>query len=340
MSATAKCMRRRGGANCPFTVRAVEEDGVWVLEEETCVWEHSHADERGDAAAADVRGDEGTASGEDASCDSSEESDDFVRGAHNELSRMFRHTDTDELLALCQPERLRRRGGPRPGRRSFGGSSTRAGASLPRRAPAKMVCARFLLCLPSRSGSRTVLTLRISYSSRRVAAGCRRLHRRGKGCQPRSEGAFTNYKRFREAQGVPVFPMSPAMLTLWMVDKCSTADGYFATYKYALVAIKDLAEPAWESSTGYRELLSHDATGQSLDEFLSERKPANQDKRRASPFPLIVSASALTDAHSQQVRGSAAACQARPAQALRMTTAYSAARPPNPTTTATSRLCR
>ncbi|TNY21780.1 hypothetical protein DMC30DRAFT_183115 [Rhodotorula diobovata] len=273
MSATAKCMRRRGGANCPFTVRAVEEDGVWVLEEETCVWEHSHADERGDAAAADVRGDEGTASGEDASCDSSEESDDFVRA---------------------------------------GASSAPWGAKTRSSLVRRIVNARGRIFAQTRACQDAT---RAAASQRAVDAYI--AEAKAVNPAPRALSPITS-----------AFVRRRASLSFRCRPPCSRS-GWSTSARPPTATSRRTSTPSLRSRT-----LQNPRGSRRLG-TVSSCRTTRRASRSTSSSP-----SASLRTKTSAVRGSAAACQARPAQALRMTTAYSAARPPNPTTTATSRLCR
>ncbi|GJN88298.1 hypothetical protein Rhopal_001263-T1 [Rhodotorula paludigena] len=83
--------------------------------------------------------------------------------------------------------------------------------------------------------------------------------------------AFRHYVRFCDKVGVPTFPVSPAMLALWMYDKCSAKDVYSATYASALNRIMNLTKSFWSSSSLYDELVALDPDATALTEFMAER---------------------------------------------------------------------
>ncbi|GAA5904897.1 hypothetical protein JCM8208_007214 [Rhodotorula glutinis] len=249
MSATVKCERRLDASRCPFTVRVLENEGVWSLEEEACVWEHSHGPQRDEAAS-----EEGRRSEEGASSDGSEE--DSEGDSEWEAARKGR-------LGIVV-------GG------ISGPWAAKTDSSLVRR----LVKSRRDIFAKQRSCRHPVL---VAQSQRAVD---KLIAETSGNNLPR--GAFGNYVRFCEAQGIPVFPMTPAVVALWLVDKCSTAgDGYFLTYSRLLLKIMHLAESGWSSSSTYRELLAFDPDSDAITDFLRERKPTgptikpNKKRRRS-----------------------------------------------------------
>lgn len=91
---------------------------------------------------------------------------------------------------------------------------------------------------------------------------------------PRS--AFANFCRFAEANQIPPYPLTPAILALWLYDKCSSADGFFNTYKRSLEKIVELEglQKLWANQSTYKQLLDLDPDSTAFNEFINERNPS------------------------------------------------------------------
>lgn len=73
---------------------------------------------------------------------------------------------------------------------------------------------------------------------------------------------------------MPPFPLTPALVALWLFDKCSKADGWFKTYTRGLLAIARLPALAdeWQTQPLYARLLEYDPDFTAVKEFLDERR--------------------------------------------------------------------
>ncbi|GAA5851218.1 hypothetical protein JCM9279_007488 [Rhodotorula babjevae] len=240
LSATVKCARRLD-SSCPFTVRVVVEGGVWGLEEVSCVWEHSHGPAGSSTAASESEN----------GSDSAGEEDDWEADSDEEV------VDRGRLGIVVGSV--------------SGPWAAKTGSALVRR----LVDSRDDIFNKQRScqqraDSRAAAVL-VADSQRAVDKFIEQSAKAGQSL-PRS--SFGNYKRFCDAQGVPVFPMTPAILALWLVHKCSAhGEGYFKTYKRLLIKIMHVAAPGWAASSVYRSLLALDPECEAVKDFLLERKP-------------------------------------------------------------------
>lgn len=73
---------------------------------------------------------------------------------------------------------------------------------------------------------------------------------------------------------MPPFPLTPALIALWLFDKCSQADGHPKTYTQALIAMARLHALAdeWRTQPSYAPLLKYDPDFTAVKEFLVERR--------------------------------------------------------------------
>lgn len=273
-------------------MRVLAEDGVWELETDSCVWEHSH----GPAGNAEAAG--AARESEDGSSSDGEEEDWEAESDEEELDGRGLGIGACSLSPLPAPQwvRLTHRTRAVPG--SISGSwGAKTKSALVRQLvnlredifTKQRACqhrASLLLALDVTSAacrtnadSRPAAVL-VADSQRAVDEFIKQSAKAGQSL-PRS--SFGNYTRFCDGQGVPPLPMTPAMVALWLVDKCSTqGDGYFKTYAKLLIKIMDLAAAGWAASSGYRSLLALDPDSDAVDEFLLERKPTQPTTERAS----------------------------------------------------------
>ncbi|GAA5992436.1 hypothetical protein JCM10908_000817 [Rhodotorula pacifica] len=87
---------------------------------------------------------------------------------------------------------------------------------------------------------------------------------------------FRNYDAFCTRMDVPAFPITFAMVALWLFEKCSTRDGYFHTYKHGIQLAADVVESLWKAEPIYRTMRDYDRDGTALSEFMTERRDSYQ----------------------------------------------------------------
>ena len=85
---------------------------------------------------------------------------------------------------------------------------------------------------------------------------------------------FCNYMAFCVRVDVPPFPLTNAMMALWLFEKCSVQNGYFHTYKHGVGLAADIAESLWITHPVYRTMRRFDKDGTALSESLEERRVA------------------------------------------------------------------
>ncbi|BGP38247.1 hypothetical protein JCM10449v2_002176 [Rhodotorula kratochvilovae] len=266
----ARC-RRRQRERCPFAVCATKEGDEWALADEACVWEHSH----------DVEGTE-----EERAAVSSDESGGEGRGEQDTAAEGSEEEDDESgLEAAVQASS------------SAGPWSAKTSSALMKRLVASRESIFAKQCAAQDA-------TRAAASQRAVDAFIAKLSKGN--TVPRS--AFRNYTRFCAAQQIPLYPLTPALLALWMLDKCSTADGYFRTYKQNLARYMDVVKRHWEGSQAYEELLALDAGGDAIDELVSERyqppgAPRGKRKRADSSSAMSSGASDEDSSSSEDASG-------------------------------------
>ncbi|GAA5872646.1 hypothetical protein JCM3774_001872 [Rhodotorula dairenensis] len=121
--------------------------------------------------------------------------------------------------------------------------------------------------------------------------------------------AYRNYAKFCSRMDIPVFPMTYAMIALWMYDKCSTRDGYFHTYKQGLWVAAGLVESLWVDNPVFRAVACFDPDGTALRDFMKERvsydgsktlTPRSAGKTSFTPRKVPAPSSGSSDAeHSE-----------------------------------------
>lgn len=103
---------------------------------------------------------------------------------------------------------------------------------------------------------------------------------------------FCNYMAFCVRVDVPPFPLTNAMMALWLFEKCSVQNGYFHTYKHGVGLAADIAESLWITHPVYRTMRRFDEDGTALSESLEERRVAyKSSSSNASPKSAAKAAS-------------------------------------------------
>ncbi|TKA50456.1 hypothetical protein B0A53_06126 [Rhodotorula sp. CCFEE 5036] len=87
---------------------------------------------------------------------------------------------------------------------------------------------------------------------------------------------YRHYVKFCSRIDVPPFPITYAMMALWLYEKCSTRDGYFQTYKQGVGLAADYAEPVWTNHPVFDTMRRFDRDGTALSAFLEERRLAHK----------------------------------------------------------------
>lgn len=84
--------------------------------------------------------------------------------------------------------------------------------------------------------------------------------------------AFQSYCRFADEHQMPHFPVTPALIALWLFDKCSHVEGWYKTYTSALETIARLPalNDVWSSQPSFGLLLKYDPDFDAVHQFLDE----------------------------------------------------------------------
>lgn len=93
---------------------------------------------------------------------------------------------------------------------------------------------------------------------------------------------YRHYVKFCSRVDVPPFPITHAMMALWLFEKCSTRDGYFQTYKHGVALAADHSEPLWDTRPIFWTMRQFDPDGTAVREFLEERRSF----KSSESFPL------------------------------------------------------
>ncbi|BGP14185.1 hypothetical protein JCM10213v2_002125 [Rhodosporidiobolus nylandii] len=231
----ARCARRKSHS-CKFAVRAEKQaSGRWRVNLDACHWEHSHPPEE---LAREGNG-EGERSAARENPESAESSEEQVRPAGHVHRKAARK--------------------PRP---------------------------------PSPAGSWTATTrsssmLRLVATRDKIFAKQRQLENHGRTSRSEgilaeyfstlsatntvSSGSLAKYEAFCEAQSIPPWPITPALVALSLFARCSEKDAYYLTYQQDLGRFSRFTHKVWETAPGYDKLVKWGGAEVAIQEFMEER---------------------------------------------------------------------
>ncbi|GAA5851215.1 hypothetical protein JCM9279_007487 [Rhodotorula babjevae] len=86
--------------------------------------------------------------------------------------------------------------------------------------------------------------------------------------EPKSTCSFAwrNYTRFCDAQQVPIFPVSSAMMALWLYDKYSTSHEWSRTYQNYLERCARVVNLPWAGESSFQAVNRLDPTGRAIQQ--------------------------------------------------------------------------
>ncbi|BGO89883.1 uncharacterized protein RHTO_03283 [Rhodotorula toruloides NP11] len=287
-SGSIRCSRCTNGCTYSLRIerRAVNE--VWRLCADRCDWEHNH----------DMEGDEE----ERASWSSSDDEDEVELVAEAEQRARLRSR------AVVQNEQPTSSAGTSVRRQKPTGTCKPWSASTSSATMKKLVKERGEIFQFQRNCAQSAARQASS------AAIVKRHLAQFSDANGAPRNAFKHLSRFAEENQMPPFPLTPALVALWLFDKCSKADGWFKTYTRGLLAIARLPALAdeWQTQPLYARLLEYDPDFTAVKEFLDERRHLSTAKVGGKiQTPGIDPAPSKPSGRSHETEGSASGGRAR-----------------------------
>ncbi|KPV76132.1 uncharacterized protein RHOBADRAFT_53115 [Rhodotorula graminis WP1] len=112
--------------------------------------------------------------------------------------------------------------------------------------------------------------------------------------------AFRNYSAFCTTNSIPVLPIPPPVLALWLYDKCASRDDWPRTYQRQVEQCAAAVNDIWAGNAAYETIRELDPTSRAVCEFMSERKELWNQRNSGKPTRRASSSSASSSSSSSE----------------------------------------